>query len=213
MNKGTFTILEDPAVAQRVSPATRAVLQARAEPMPHPRFLDDANYETLQAVVRAVLPQDAIGTEVDLADAIDQRLADGTNAGWRFADLPPDGEAYRQGLRIFAKMLEQTPMKTFDSMSTPAREGYLRCVANGDVDAPAQFPLSRWLGMLRTDVVRLWMASPAAMQKIGFYGFADGRTGMTNGPSLTEGWSALTPNKALPFEQGLSTPVRSGSEV
>ena len=202
----SLPILQNPAVAQRTSAATRRALEQRAEAITGPRFLEPALYALLEQITATMLPQQAIGTGVDIAGTIDQRLGQGKNAGWRFAELPEDGEAYRKGLTVFADMLQQTPMKTFDRMPVPAREGYLRCVANGDVDGPAQFPLSKWLGILRGDAVRVWLAHPSTMQKIEYYGFADGATGMTDGPTESEGWAALTPNKALPFEQGIVVP-------
>jgi hypothetical protein len=206
-------ILSNPAVLERTSAATRAVLEDRAQPVDGTnRYLSPDLYATLQQVVAAVLPQGAIGTDVDIAATIDLRLREGTNPGWRFADLPADGEAYRQGLSVFAKMLEQTPMKLFERMPPPAREGYLRCVANGDVDGPAQFPLSRWLGMLRNDVVKAWLSHPSTMQALELYGFADGATGTVNGATETEGWQAISPNKALPFEQGIVLPAESSTE-
>lgn len=202
----SLPILQNPAVAQRTSPATRKALEQRAEPITGERYLSPVLYSLLEQITATMLPQQAIGTGVDIAGTIDQRLSKGKNAGWRFADLPEDGEAYRKGLTVFADMLQQTPSKSFDRMPVPAREGYLRCVANGDVDGPAQFPLSKWLELLRTDVVRVWLAHPSTMQKIEYYGFADGATGVTDGPTETEGWVALTPNKALPFEQGIVVP-------
>lgn len=186
-------ILQNPEVAARTSAATRRVLEQRAHPEPYTPFLGEEHMSMLRALVNAILPQDAVGTAVDIAEAIDRRLAKGENAGFRYATLPPDGEAYRQGLTVFHKMLEQTPMKTFDRMPPPAREGYLRCVCNGDVDGPASFPLSTFVRLLRSDVVRLWMAHPATMRAMGYYGFADGPTG-------NEGWTAIGPNSAAPFE-------------
>lgn len=186
-------ILQNPEVAARTSAATRRVLEERANPQSYSPFLSEAHLGMLRSLVNSILPQDAVGTKVDLAEAIDRRLAAGENAGWRYAVLPPDGEAYRKGLEVFHTMLEQTPMKTFDRMPPPAREGYLRCVANGDVDGPAQFPLSVFLKMVRTDVARLWVSHPEAMRVMGYYGFADGPTG-------NEGWTAIGPNSAAPFE-------------
>lgn len=207
MSEPLLPILSHPAVLERTSPATRRALEERAKPIAtNERYLSPGLFTLLQQITETLLPQDAIGTGVDIAGAIDQRLAKGVTAGWRFADLPADGEAYTQGLQAFASMLQATPMGSFDRMPPPAREGYLRCVANGDVDGPAGFPLSRWLGLLRTDAVKMWLAHPGTMQKIEYYGFADGETGTTDGPSTTEGWSALTPNKALPFEQGIVLP-------
>ena len=210
MSDTLLPILSNPAVLERTSAATRRVLEERVKSRDFAgRYLSTDLYATLRQVVSTVLPQDAIGTDVDIAACIDLRLREGTNAGWRFADLPSDGEAYRQGLTIFAKMLEQTPMKIFERMPPPAREDYLRCVANGDVDGPAQFPLSRWLGMLRNDAVKAWMSHPSTMQRLELYSFADGVTGSTDGPTETEGWQAISPNSALPLEQGIAMPATS----
>ena len=208
MSNELLPILNNPAVLERTSAATRRALEERVQPAASSeRFLTPELYALLEQITATMLPQDGIGTDADIAACIDRRLLEGTNAGWRFADLPPDGEAYQRGLTAFATMLQQTPMKAFEHMPPPAREGYLRCVANGDVDGPAQFPLSKWLSMLRTDAVKFWLAHPSTMQKIEFYGFADGAFGATDGPTLTEGWSAMTPNKALPFEQGIAMPA------
>ena len=111
-------------------------------------------------------------------------------------------------------MLQQTPMTSFEHMPPAAREGYLRCIANGEIDGYARFPLSKWLGMLRTDAVKFWMAHPSPMQKIEYYGFADGVTGSTNGPTDQEGWVAITTDKALPFEKGIdSARIVTGREA
>jgi gluconate 2-dehydrogenase gamma chain len=176
------------------------VLEQRADPIQAPQYLSPELYAVLQQVIAVILPQGAIGTNVDIAAVIDQRLAQDKNSGWRFAELPPDGDAYRRGLSIFAAMLAQTPMKQLDRMPPPARDGYVRCIANGDVDGPARFPLSKWLLLLKTDTVKAWLSHPSAMQKIDYYGFADGATGATNGPTQAEGWSEITQDTALPFE-------------
>lgn len=188
-----LTVLQNPQIAERTSAATRRVLQERVAPAPYTPFLSEEHMAMLRVIVDAILPQGAVGTRVNIAETIDRRLAAGENAGFRYAVLPPDGEAYRQGLTIFHQMLAQTPMKTFDRMPPPAREAYLRCVCNGDVDGPAQFPLSTFVRLLRTDVVRFWMAHPDAMRVVGYFGFADGATG-------NEGWHSIGPNSAAPFE-------------
>ncbi len=194
MSTGELAILQNDQVRARTSSATRQVLEQRANPEPRSsRFLPDAPFALLQHLAEAILPQARIGTAVDIADAIDRRLQKGTNAGWRYAVLPPDPQAYLQGLTVFGTMLAQTPLKTFQAMPVPAREGYLHCVANGDVDGPAQFPLSTWLKMVRTDVVRMWVSHPDGMHAMEYFGFADGATG-------NEGWQAIGPNSPAPFE-------------
>lgn len=198
MNAKPLKIMQNPDVRARVSPATLQALEQRANPEPRTsRFLLDEEFAQLGQLVDAILPQTVVGTAVDIADTIDRRLQAGKNAGWRYASLPSDGEAYRQGLKALFGMLQQTPMKTFVAMPPPAREAYLRCVANGDVDGPAQFPLSTWMKAVKTEVVRTWVSHPDAMYAMEYYGFADGVTG---GVAPGEGWVAIGPNTAKPFE-------------
>ena len=208
MSDNLLPILQNVAVLQRTSTATRRALEERASPASSKRFLSQELFTLLQQITATILPQQSVGTAADIAATIDARLLAGKNAGWRFADLPPDGEAYRQGLTIFTEMLKQTPLKSYDGMPSSAREAYLCCIANGDVDAHARFPLSRWLGMLRTDAVKVWLAHPSTMQKMGYYGFADGESGTTDGPNDQEGWTGITQNMALPFEQGTGTTTK-----
>lgn len=198
MTTPDLKILENADVRGRVSAATLRALEERAFPKPRiSRFFTDEEFAQLQQLVDAILPQGTAGTTVDIADAIDRRLGSGKTVGWRYAVLPADGEAYRQGLRSLFGMLQQTPMKTFAAMPPPAREGYLRCVVNGDVDAPAQFPLSTWLKTVKTEVVRTWVSHPDAMYAMQYYGFADGVTG---GVEPGEGWVRIGPNSAETFE-------------
>jgi hypothetical protein len=191
MNETILPILQNPAVMHRTSAATRRVLEERASPVAHTRYLVPELYAVLQQVVDTILPQGVLGTQVDIAVAMDKRLADGKGDGWRFADLPANGEAYRVGLGAIAPV--------FAGLSVAEREAYLRSVANGDEDA-AGFPLSKWLLMVRTDAVRVWMSHPAVMQKMEYYGFADGATGQTDGPTASEGWEQITPETGLTFE-------------
>jgi hypothetical protein len=204
MSELPLFILNDPAVAQRTSSATRAALEQRVQPISaDQQYLADDLRRLLEQIVSAVLPQVLVGTEVDVVSVIDRRLSDGTNAGWRFAVLPPDGEAYTQGLVTFKRMFEQTAAVPFTTMEPRQREDLLCRAAVGDFDAEAEFPLSRWLGMLKDDAVKAWLAHPSTMLKLGFYGFADGASGMTDGPTVAEGWVSITQDTALPFEGGV----------
>lgn len=201
MSDASLPILNQLEVLARTSESTRRVLERRVHPESYEPFLAQQEMATLRALVATILSQDTVGTDVDLAEAIDRRLSNGTNAGWRYAELPPDPLAYREGLVALATALQGTPMTSFEGMPAAAREAYLGSVARGEVDAVARFPLATFLKMVRADTVRMWMAHPAAMQRIEYYGFADGATGQTNGPTDTEGWSAITPASALPFEK------------
>ncbi len=198
MTSPDLKILQNPDVLERVSPATRRALEQRAYPAARTtRFLSGEEFTQLQQLVDVILPQGVAGTAIDIADTIDRRLETGKTNGWRYAVLPPDGDAWRQGLHALFGMLQHTPGKTFTGMPLPARESYIRCVVNGDVDDAAQFPLSTWMKAVKTEVVRTWVSHPDAMYAMEFYGFADGITG---GNEPNEGWTSIGPNSAAPFE-------------
>lgn len=187
-----------------MSAATRAALQERVSLSAYTRFLSDEELATLQEVVETILPQGRVGTNVNLAESIDRRLADGKSAGWRFAVLPPDGEAYRRGLRALRQWVVATSRTALKDMPSVDREICLRSITDGAADESASFPLSTFMTMLRGDVVRLWMSHPDTMAALQLYSFATGATGRTDGPTATEGWEQMTPDTAKPFEHGNS---------
>ena len=84
--------------SEHVTGVTRAALEARLMEAEHPpRFLAAAEFATLAGVCKRLLPQDNVGRR-PIASLIDTRLADGRTDGWRYAELPNDGEAFRAGL-------------------------------------------------------------------------------------------------------------------
>ena len=88
-------LLETPLVTE----ATRTALRARLDAPPYePTFLASAAYDLLRAVAACLFPQPDRAEPIELAPAVDQRLAAGLSDGWRYDALPPDREAYRLGL-------------------------------------------------------------------------------------------------------------------
>lgn len=89
-----------------VTPITRAALEARLATSAEaetgdarPRFFNEADFSTLQAACKRLLPTvDGCPAPESFAFVIDTRLADGKGNGWRYDTLPPDGDAYRDGL-------------------------------------------------------------------------------------------------------------------
>ena len=86
--------------------ATRSTVLRRVTIIPPVRFFTPAEAEILQRVVEHVLPQDDCTPErrVPILPFIDERLFSGRTAGYRFEDMPQDGEAYRCFLRAFDLM-------------------------------------------------------------------------------------------------------------
>jgi pimeloyl-ACP methyl ester carboxylesterase len=177
--------------SDRVSRRMRAALAGRA-------LADDAGYtpavlsptqlQTLRAVTDRVIPQ--TGPAIDLAARVDAQLAAGKGDGWRFADLPPDREAHAMALDGLAG---------FGDLAEDAQQAMLTRIVEGGFDRAtlSASQMKQWFEDLRADLVRLWLAHPATMARIGFDGFANGGDGARKqgferlGAGEREAWEPL----------------------
>lgn len=190
--------MQDPQLfilqSDRVSRTTRQLLSDRLEKnvsAGRPHVLSENSLRLLHCMIGTMLPQEAIGTDVRIAEAIDARLGENSGIGWRFAELPPDREAYERGLEAVAEILKADGMESWESLPRDRREALLLRLQRGDEDSRAKFPLRRWLETLRVDAITMWMADPQAMAAISYRGFADGgdgwkKVGLGNGSIDTE---------------------------
>ena len=78
-------------------PVTAGVVLARLAPPAVVRFFTPHEQATCVALTRQLLDLED-DNPVPVAAMIDARLAQQQGDGWRYADLPPDGEAWRQSL-------------------------------------------------------------------------------------------------------------------
>ncbi|MGJ7581043.1 alpha/beta fold hydrolase [Variovorax sp. RHLX14] len=175
----------------RTSRRARAALAVRAladDADYAPAVLSNAQLQTLRALADRVVPQ--TGPAIDLAARIDAQLAAAKGDGWRFADLPPDPLAYAAALDALAG---------FDALSENEQQARLTQLAEGEfksADLSAQ-QMKNWFEDLRADMVRIWVAHPATMARIGFDGFANGGDGTRKqgferlGADERESWEPL----------------------
>ncbi len=162
--------------SQRVSRRTRAAMLARTRPVSD----DDSGWSDDQlrlvaALVAQVLPE--CGADRDLARRVGMAVH-GPGDGWRFADLPPDSEAWVRGLATLDALTGG-----FAAMAGAEQRDWLTRIDGGKVgiaDAPDHLSPSQmalWFADVRAEIVRQWMATPAAMAAIGYDGFAVGGDG------------------------------------
>ncbi|MCZ2495191.1 alpha/beta fold hydrolase [Xylophilus sp. Kf1] len=177
--------------SSRVSRRVRAALVARAladDPGYVPAALTPAQLDTLRAVADRVVPQS--GPKIDLAARLDAQLAAGKGDGWRFADMPPDGEACAAALDGLAG---------FDGWTPEEQHARLTALEQGEgmVAGLSGAQMKRWFEDLRSDLVRIWTAHPATMARIGFDGFANGGDGVRKqgferlGADQREAWEPM----------------------
>ena len=171
-------------LSARVSGTTRAALLERArpdDPEQAPRVLGPL-LATLRGVVDRVVPV-AARPGVDLAARIETNLERGSGDGWRFAALPPDLQAYRAALT----MLDQCAGGSFAELDESRQDRLLGSVADGTLVPPASpgpaadrldADLMRlWFEDVRAEAVRLYVAHPATLERIGYSGVGYGGDG------------------------------------
>src|SRR5665213_1680215 len=86
---------------------TRHVIDRRMAVFREPRFFSPDEWLTLRAVCDRIMPQPKDRPPVPLPSYVDQKMADGLLDGYRYAQLPPQGEAWRRGLGALDQAAEK----------------------------------------------------------------------------------------------------------
>ena len=183
--------------SDRVSRRTRAAMLERTRPVSDTGLpWSEAERATVETLIAHILPED-VSTH-DLARRIEVVIVQGPGDGWRFADLPPDPEAWRQGLLTL-----DTLTGGFTALDHQARSEWLDRIAAGGQDAAANAgslspkQMALWFQDVRAEVVRQWAALPSTMAAIGYDGFAVGGDGPRNqgyrrtGANDVEAWQMV----------------------
>ena len=176
-----------------VTPSTRDVLKARLGPAGEadPRFFDVHAFTTLRAVCARLLPQAERAIPVDLAGALDARLAEGKCDGWRYAAMPPDEDAYQAGLRGLDERAQALFGTDFCAITGAQQDDLLGAVQRGDVAGGTwdTLPARRFFEELLAELSECYYSDPLTQEEIGYVGMAD-----------AHGWHAIGLNQLDPHE-------------
>jgi gluconate 2-dehydrogenase gamma chain len=205
--RGTVRALVD---TDFVTPATREVLKSRlvpddAPPPPDskPRFFDAEAFDTLRAACARLIPQVDRLRPVDLAGAIDERLTGGQCDGWRYSQMPPDGEAYRRGLRGLNESARAMFGMAFYELDAPGQDAVLLAVQRNEAQGRAwtTVPAHRFFEELLAELTECYYSDPLTQEEIGYVGFAD-----------AHGWQAIGLNELEAHEpRGLEDTADGGA--
>ncbi|WP_202630474.1 hypothetical protein [Deinococcus alpinitundrae] len=159
----------DEILAALASPAvtapTRAALLARLDARYERQHFTEAEFDRLRAVAVRLVPHDP--AELDLSGLIDHRLQLRQTDGWRFADTPPDGQAYRE-------LLAALPTN-FEILAPEAQDATLH-------DLQRRHPHT--FEDLLAELTEGFMAHPLTQYRFGYAGFMD-----------APGWPQVGPNE------------------
>lgn len=171
--------------SERVSLKTRELLEARMSgPRPTQGVLTAAQETTLRAMLARVVPQEGeVEDSIDLAGFLLAQLESGRGDGWRYAVLPPDLKAYREGL-------DRLSAQGFAGLSMEAQDSALHTLEAEEGSAAA-----RWFEEVRGAATTAYVAHPRTLARIGYSGIGVGGAG-----TKYKGFVALQPDEREAWE-------------
>ncbi|HXG83125.1 MAG TPA: GMC family oxidoreductase N-terminal domain-containing protein, partial [Pyrinomonadaceae bacterium] len=158
-----------------VTDETRRVLRERLNAAEAaPRFFDEREFEILKALCDALAPSGVVPRWF-VAQEIDKRLSENAGNGWRYAEMPPDEDAYQTGLKILDDLAKEIFQADFAALETEKRRDILKHFEFGSAKLKAQinFESARFLEELCAEFAEIFYSYPLAQAEIGYIGFAD----------------------------------------
>jgi hypothetical protein len=183
--------------------ATREAIDRRLATSREPRFFMPAEWRTLNAICDRIMPQPKDRPPVPLAAFVDEKMADGVLDGYRYAELLPQGEAWRRGLAALDQEARDARGGPFDSLQPEWQDELLREMQRGKLAGAA------WGGMpcklffehrVIPDITHAYYAHPVAWNEIGF-----------GGPASPRGYVRMQLDRRDPWEAAEARPGEEAS--
>jgi hypothetical protein len=186
---GRFPGFDPLSQARRWDPVTAEAIAARVAPPAPVKFFTTAEEACARALLTLLTGQEDADLAVPVLEMVDARLTAGETDGWRYADMPEDGQAWRDTLAC----LDGDACQRY---GTPFADAALED-QNRLVQAVQDLKSGDWHGMPAGHVWSLWTryactamyAHPAAWAEIGF-----------PGPAYPRGYKNAGVDKLEPFE-------------
>ena len=171
---------------------TRAAVKRRLEQVPERRFLNEGQWSLLEAIAGRLLPQPDREEPVPIVPWIDDMLDRNAGPGYRYSDMPPMRDAWRQGLDAIACEARNRHGKSFEELSSGDQDALLRDVQHNRVESRYWGDLPAggfFLHELLKQTVGIYYSHPAAWSEIGF-----------GGPASPRGYARLGFDERDPWE-------------
>jgi hypothetical protein len=177
-------------------PVTAGLVLSRVGRLPDIRFFGPAEEATATALCDRLLGQDD-EPKIAVVPQIDARLAEQQTDGWRYADMPEDGQAWRDTLGYLDQDARARCDRAFAEASAEDQRAVLQAVQ--DLEA------KDWHGLNAAHVWSMWTryastafyAHPSAWNEIGF-----------PGPAYPRGYKNPGVDAREPFEVADAQPTR-----
>jgi hypothetical protein len=181
-----YNVLDE---AAHWDPVTRRTVLARIDDVPEIRFFTAAEARTLQAFCDCVLDQHR-DPKIPVLNYVDAKLFAGQGEGYRYAELPEDGETWR---RVAAGLDAAGRQHGIDDLGTGSREIWdmvVSAFADGSLHGEVwdELPPKRAWSVVMRDVLSAFYSHPWAWNEIGFGGPAYPRGYARLGAGQRESW-------------------------
>jgi hypothetical protein len=184
-------------MAKRPTPSwnakTREVIDARLAVSREPRFFSAPEWRTLSALCERILPQPPDRPPVPLPAYVDEKLHTGQRDGYRYAQLPPQAEAWRRGLAALEAEAQAAYHVAFTRLTAGQQDELLRRMQRGELAGPAwqEMPCKLFFEhRVIPDITHAYYAHPTAWNEIGFGGPASPRGYVRMGLDRRDPWEA-----------------------
>jgi Gluconate 2-dehydrogenase subunit 3 len=175
---------------------TREVILERLSNVPAIRFFTVEEARFLEVICDHILPQtdrDA-AHKIPIVPWIDKRLFENRHDGYRYADMPPDREAYRLGFQAIQEIARHLHGHNFEELLPLEQDQILKALHDNKPPAGEaiwkRMPVRRFWAMLVQDCIEVYYAHPWAWDEIGFGGPAYPRAYIRLENGLAEPWEA-----------------------
>jgi hypothetical protein len=175
--------------------ATRRKVLERVHEVPPIRFFTPEEARLMEAIAAHVLPQDdrLPARRIPIVPRIDERLHKGRTAGYRFAKMPPDGDAYRLGFQAIEQMAQKSHARAFLELGWGEQDALLKTIHDakpkeGAAEIWQKMPIHRYWALVVQDCVEAYYSHPWAWDEIGFGGPAYPRAYMRLEHGEPEPW-------------------------
>ena len=171
---------------------TREVVRKRLHEVPERQFLSEEQWSLLEAIVARLVPQPDRKEPVPIVPWIDDMLHHNHTPGYRYADMPPMRDAWRQGLDAIGAEARHRHGKTFEELTGDEQDELLADVQHDRVERRCWGNLPArgfFLHHLLKQTVGIYYSHPSAWSEIGF-----------GGPASPRGYARLGLDERDPWE-------------
>ena len=173
---------------------TRRAINRRLSVPYGPRFFTAAEWQTLEAVCKRIVPQPKDRSSVPLPSYVDEKMLVNREEGFRHATMPRQREAWKRGLAALDDEAKRAyGGRRFHEIGAAEQDAMLRKAQEGELSGPA------WGGMpsklfftdrVIHDVTNAYYAHPTAWNEIGWGGPAGPRGYVRMGFNKRDPWEA-----------------------